>query len=958
MILIPRFGEDSSKKAVAKFSSPPEALQEFCQNCLWYKYPHFYVFPLLGCDGAIDGIQDSTWVECKYCPEDKSSAVIKRWKETEKSLRANLAKGKSHCPKQYLPWFSLNPHVQKYILFTNASLSHLNATQEVKEYISNVFSELSTLNPNLKHLANVKIEIWHWRSILPLIQENTNLLYRWFWEFWPEGITPLDFEPEGGFRSYLQSTKLPYYSLENYKNISRTICPISTEKEIIGSLNKTDKIGRIIVGQAGVGKTRMALQIGDLAKKDGWIVFRVNVYSTPLSSIGKIFEELKDLDKVLLIIDYVELMENFKGITEEINNYNKKYAGKVFYIATVRHSYYRGVLREESTHEPIYLSGGHFDGFTLGYREKVVHHILESSKLKDFEKYIPICKGIPVMAVLFKYLHEHNKSIDLSKILETKDFGIWFAKHLELTLSFTENSLVAKFMLCLPISEQILENMPSEIKQIKQKLSTDGWIEPYNDDNKRRYAIHDIISDMVVISYCQSIEPEVRSFVKESFEFAREYSCLGSALATFERVDNELFDISWDSLITIEITKYPDEWKIHRLKLLRTSLLDESQQIMLLAEIKDYWTDLFAEPSFHQAIGWLIGWLHDQGNPKSRRNTILKEIIEPFINPIIGHITNNFFLCRILQLFPEKFSQKALEWIDKTSDESKKTFILCAYIRSGYQYPELEKEVTKWFEIHPTEFETYHILQALFKVERISQIEVEWLKEWLSINHNSKKVTKLINLFLDKGGQFNDLKEYYIKYIKDPTRSSFLVNDLVRKKHLPRDLESCCVQWCKQNPDDPQSIWNLKRLLWYNYDGNLIEEFVETLESILSKLKQEEISKEASSTINCIVYKLLFKAHKTPKLYKKILKCFIQCLQKGYSFTQDTNIYTEIQDKVFPYALIQLLKGNLLKKDKDYDKILNFMKWYGRWEPINKTRVNKQLNYLRFKYPSNVWNNT
>src|SRR3989338_470454 len=120
MISLPRFGEGSSKYAVAKFSSPSEALQEFCQDCLRYPYPNFYVFSTLGRDGGIDGIQDSTWAECKLCSEDKASSVIQTWKETENSLKEQLAKGKDNCQKQYKPWFTSKPSVKEYILFTNA----------------------------------------------------------------------------------------------------------------------------------------------------------------------------------------------------------------------------------------------------------------------------------------------------------------------------------------------------------------------------------------------------------------------------------------------------------------------------------------------------------------------------------------------------------------------------------------------------------------------------------------------------------------------------------------------------------------------------------------------------------------------------------------------------------------------------------------------------------------------
>lgn len=991
MISIPRFGEGSSKQAVNKFSSTSEAWQEFCEDCLRYKYPNFYVFSTLGRDGAIDGVQDHVWAECKLCSEDKASSIIQQWKETEKALWNQLAKGEENCQKQYRPWYSSNSSIEKYILFTNAQLPNENAVQYVKRYISNVFYELSNLNPKLRHLVDVKIEIWHWRRIVPLIRENTSLLNRWFWESWPPGMVPLNIEQEGGFRTYLQSSKLPYYSLESYERESQKRSPIKTESEVLVSFLKSEKIGRIIIGQAGIGKTRMALQIGVFAVQNGWIVYRVNS-SIQLSAIDNLFQNLHDADKVLLVIDYVELMDSFKGFVEELDNYNKKYGRKVFYIATCRYSYFRRVIAEVYTHEPINLNINPLDDWISGYRQAVVNHILKSSKFPNKEEYIPICKGMPILAVLIVYLYENKRSTDIKDILKSVDFGIWFSKHLKLTLPFMEDSLIAKFMLCLPISEQILARMPPDIEIIKNKLSADGWIESTNDKNRMRNAIHDVVSDGIVISYCQSIGNEVQSFIKKAIEFARTYHSLASLLVAFERIiDNEaLYDVDWYSLITNEIIKYPDEWKKHRFKLLITSLLDESQQIMLFSENPNYWNDLSSELLFHQTIGWLIGWLAREENQDSQRIVSLRRIIDPFISPCLVNIKNNYLICRALEFCPQKYYTFASEWIKMNPGNPKLSYVLGAYIRSGQYDKELEEQLAEWFIIHPTDYESYHILKALFKVRKTSKIEAGWLNRWLSMNHKSLKANMLLTLFMDSGGDFNYIKQYYFKNLMDPEQSSSalfclrqlvhyednvesiepsiltispeddltqpvvdIISSIVSKRNISTNLKNHCLKWCKRNPTNLQSLWNLKKLLWKNYDEKLVREFIDTLEIILCQIDKEGLSINDYSTLNCIIYKLLYKTYQNSELYSRALTCFKQCLIEIHSFTNDIRVFDVIQNRIFFYALIQLLQRGMLIVDKDYESIQGFVEWYKRWEPKNKGKVFRQINWLDHDYSVN-----
>ncbi|MFA5303454.1 MAG: hypothetical protein WC393_02870 [Candidatus Nanoarchaeia archaeon] len=991
MISLPRFNEGSSKKTIEKFNSPAEALQELCQDCLRIQYPNFYVFSTLGRDGAIDGIQNEIWVECKICSEDKSSSVIQKWKDTENSLKEQLKKGKEKCQKQYIPWFSSKNPLKKYILFTNAQLPNENAVREVTDYISNVFHEISEYNIELTHLKDISIKIFHWRNIIPLIQNNNSLLYKWFWESWPPGMIPLNIEKKEGFRAFLGSSKLSYYSFENYEKDTGKKLPIKTEKEIINSFFENEKIGRIIIGPAGVGKTRLAFQIGGFAKQNGWIVFCINP-SIQLNAINDLFQNLKDSDKVLLIIDYIELMNNFKGFVEEINNYNKKYGNKVFYIATCRNSYYYRVIFGESTHEIIELNIVNSNKDIKDYMYKVVDHILKGSNILNYEQYITICKGIPVLAVLLVYLYENKKSIDLDDILNFNDFGNWFSKHLKLTIPFMEDSFVAKFMLCLPIYEDKLIKLPDKIETIKNKLSSDGWIESHGQNVKIKYAIHDVITDELVICYCKSIIPEIQSFIKKSFEFAIEYDSLSSVLNAFERIyENEvLSNVNWYSLICDEIKKNPDIWKKYRLKLLNTSLLNTSQKIMLLNEFSNYWNDLFLESAFHQAIGWLTGWVYRLKDEDSEK-TDFKKMIYPFIKNILNYIKNDYIICRSLELFPKEFCEIAYNFIKKEENKNSNSFILCAYIRSSYNNSEFEELLNNWFEINYLTSEAYHILKTLFIHNRKSELETEWFKKWLSRHINSSRATTLLNLYLKDKNNFRCLKKYFLDNIKDKKqkfRNQYIIfwidysdeiksieNELIdlstnensdnifefiykilpsKKFKFSSKITKKCLNLCKKNINN-NNLWTLKKIIWKNFDISLAKDLIMILNEFLINLQQKELNEEDFSNINCIIYKLLKKTYNTP-FYFEILNCFLICLNDNYSFAKNINVYEGIQEYYFFDAIKYMLNKGILNFNKDNKKkILNFIDWFRRWTPKNKKLVKNYLCDLNKKYPSDLW---
>jgi len=157
-----------------------------------------------------------------------------------------------------------------------------------------------------------------------------------------EKIQILDNEtyPLNEEEQYLISERLPYESRNYFKVSSETKNQnFKTVREHWKDIQVTqDRVGLLIYGEVGVGKTRLMYEIGRLAKDDGWIVF---YKIDDLEDINRL--KLKSNQSYLLLFESVEEESLFQRMLskQQFSKFNQLFESRnVRILVTAPHSFH------------------------------------------------------------------------------------------------------------------------------------------------------------------------------------------------------------------------------------------------------------------------------------------------------------------------------------------------------------------------------------------------------------------------------------------------------------------------------------------------------------------------------------------------------------------------------------------------------------------------------------------
>ena len=221
------------------------------------------------------------------------------------------------------------------------------------------------------------------------------------------------------------------------------------------------------------------IEIGRLAAIAGMVVVLRVRKSCKESDLERLAQRLTPTDKALLLVDYVETQPNFAGLTNKLNELNEDYGFHLRYLANCRKTYYQSSVERDYSQAELDVSQ---DETTSGvtpetlewfeyYRRRIVVRILISAvSSADPDRYVEICRGIPVFAVFVAYLQSHNRLEDLQDLLAERVFKTWIAKRVQMTFGRQSGSdELAKLMALFPLSDAALNY--SELAPSKDALN-------------------------------------------------------------------------------------------------------------------------------------------------------------------------------------------------------------------------------------------------------------------------------------------------------------------------------------------------------------------------------------------------------------------------------------------------------------------------------------------------------
>jgi len=782
-MLIPEFLRDNLNPRLVQ-EDLGEAFQRFVHELLTPEYPDLHLFPSTGKDGAIDLSQTSqtsrTAIETKHLSKKALVYAQRTWRDVAKKLREHLAdpSGPTMGQAQYRPWYRTDPPIQEYLFCISSTLANQEQKDKLREEICNLFAQLSSEYQHLAHLGTLAVQVIDWNDCCSRLRQQPHVAFRWFPAIRPHGIVPLDDVPyEGTFRSYLTSSKLPYYSHTQYLQV-RPAPPelgVLDEEALLAQIERGDVTGLLFTGSGGIGKTRLTLEIGHLAQRKGWFVLRV-LARLRENALFELAASLSPSIPVLLVLDYVETQRECAELLETLNELNDTFYLRLRFVASCRTSYYQSVAAI-SRHKRVNLSPQAEESaaaWLREYRHQIVRHILEHSGLQVTDKHLSICRDIPILAVFLSYLYSEGRQLELSELLSEADFGTWVAKRVQ--LSFGQMPIDRELALLaaqfpLPVTS-VPQLNPQTQAPVLDRLAADGWIEKVSADGSRDADVwvtaHDVLADEIVLSYMKSVPQTVEHFVDDLFTSACRTNCLDSALFTLQRLIDYpvLRSVDWPEILDRKMVEECAAWRCVRDLLIRTSLLTAAQIIELLREHEDFWEGAEKETDFQNALGWLCRWAVIQ--EKSSLDSLSQSTLVHWVKKCVPYpVRSNYILTWGLRLCPEAVRIPARQWILTRPTLFQTHYLIVAWLESGLPLLEIASAVVQWVEKFRTDPHLTFVAKAWLDAEGDKTLVQEPIEEWLKEHRTNLDAEFVYQAWLDAEGDKTLVQEPIAEWLKE-----------------------------------------------------------------------------------------------------------------------------------------------------------------------------------------------
>jgi len=769
------------RKAALSIAHPDaDAFQKLCCDLLATEFKEEFPnmnlskFPTSGADGAIDFSGKATGPKdedhFKLIGECKKNESLESAKKQRDILIDRL---REHIRKPnavntlYAPW--LDPKLRRYVYCTSCNIDTQKGRDDITKPIHDVLLELSK-EPHLEHLKIVadNIVLYTWNDLLPLLEKNRNAYHKWVKYDYPAGVEPLIFtikldQPQ--YKDYLSSEKQPYFSRDDYVKQNTEAKDLVTETGILNDLlDKPAFDGCILYGEGGIGKTRLMLELGSIATKQEWIVFRVTDKNPDRDQLKTMFYPGY---RYLLLFDYIEESplfddpEYFRKITHPADG------AKVKIIGNCRKTHF-------DNSQLIYAEGFFSRDLSIKdkqlqqeYKDYVVKHIL-GDLVRFFKVDESFYRLKPAFAVFLKFL-DKKYPIQESDIRGENAFRYWLQKQLYRTFGLVNIEELSNqeeffhiFFILSSSTGVPLEPLTVAFKKIITSLLKDGWIDIEEVNGQKEIKInHDTIAEEVLILRLRDCKELLEEEIKSIFNFAITYNGLENCLRLFERIsdwvhDPELGDpghLKKNSKIfyrffSDEIASYPGYWSVVKKALTISPLMDEPDVVKLIRERSLFFEEILLSKSFGLVLASKIRYLHKNKDwysmeIREKVNRQLHDLLKQWRTVHHDFFNYLYISARILEAVTVSIGvsgewepgvsmeTKVKEWLNRYSLEMETSYVLKSWLDASGEKEVVEKFVSTWLEKYSQEMDTSFVIKSWLKAGGETGVVSKFVSRWL-----------------------------------------------------------------------------------------------------------------------------------------------------------------------------------------------------------------------------------
>lgn len=233
-------------------------------------------------------------IECKHHDggsDNLADNIEQGWTKVRQKLKKQATTG---WPGNFAPW----RETRGYLYCLSARFPSPDAKLKFETKIRKFFAdELAALS-----IAQSQIRVWDWSDLANWLRNSRRLADEWL----GIGFDTLQGHAEyrqdlSGFHAYLLSENLPFIAPE----ADDPICPAKLYARVRQGENL------MLVGEGGVGKTRTAFEVAELAQRDHWRVVHLRQSERPFDPRELEEELLLHRGDTLVVVDYIDQFQNF-----------------------------------------------------------------------------------------------------------------------------------------------------------------------------------------------------------------------------------------------------------------------------------------------------------------------------------------------------------------------------------------------------------------------------------------------------------------------------------------------------------------------------------------------------------------------------------------------------------------------------------------------------------------------
>jgi len=758
------------------------AFERFVDECLRLEAPGKTLVRGLarGADGAID-LADADQrlkhvVECKFVGSDSKSTAVERWNEVRRHLEGNLlplAQGDENRRKRYRPWLKSEGDLEEYTFITSTICASADERNQLRRLISDFFVKQSKAHEELSHLRDVKVDLRYWDDLIGQSARFTPLFYRWFGGF-PQGYGDLElsFGSQTGFKQFLASRNLPYFSRDCYMlEIGQD--PVSQLDAVLQHLTQGNEARtHVIFGPGGVGKTRLSIEVCEKARDSGWWPIRLDRKAS-VSKLDSLCQGHADSAKLLLFIDYAEAFEELDRLPEAVSRLANDGKHRISVLASTRSSSLQRVTDRLIGSQPE-ATDVSVAAVQNGYASWLVRKIIGHFDIPQSEAVARACKGLPAMAAFAGFLFQRDRAqfdMQFGNLAAVKDFTDWSAARLKMLEDrfpmLPVQAVLAELAVRLPIPKAeayAFRDIAELQRNVFDILKVDRWIE---DEGDTYSAAHDVLADAILARYLSAMPGGEQDRLQDVAVAALLDNRLDRCLAALDRLGDHPVFVKLSGMAMIEtLMRRDSERTILALPaLVKSRLMHPAELIALLASSDVLRARLADLPQAHLPLAQAGEWAATRGRSLIDRATADLALNAPLGSAVAFQHPNNMVLRCAHAFDPTRFHDDVIERLHAAPGALDSHYLIVSLLKWGTQPPDVLPHLALWLAGNSTAAKASFVYAAWLDAKGEVEAVREKLLLWVAAHGSTQDAQFVYKAWLDAKGEVEAVREKLLLWV-------------------------------------------------------------------------------------------------------------------------------------------------------------------------------------------------